>query len=251
MAGLATQGRSEMTTRLANLCFDANNPVRLARFWASALGWEIYDETHDEVGVLPSDGTRFILVFLPVPEPKTTKNPIHLDLVSESAEHQREIVDRLIELGAERVDVGQGSDADYVVLADPEGNEFCVVLRGEFLADTGFMGAVVFEPAHPATGHFWGEAIGWPVVYDQDGDVAIRAPDGRGPFITFGPPGVAKSGKNRLHLDLAPQADDDHAAEVDRLIALGARRIDIGQGDVPWVVLADPDGNEFCVLTPR
>jgi catechol 2,3-dioxygenase-like lactoylglutathione lyase family enzyme len=240
-----------MTTRLVSLCFDANDPVRLARFWASTVGWEIYDESSGEIGVLPTDGTRFILVFLPVPEPKTAKNPIHLDLVGESVDDQREIVDRLIGLGAEHVDIGQGSDADHVVLADPEGNEFCVVLRGEFLADTGFIGAVVFEPANPATGHFWGKAIGWPVVYDQDGDVAIRAPDGQGPFITFGPPGVAKSGKNRLHLDVAPNADDDQVTEVDRLIALGARRIDIGQGDVPWVVCADPDGNEFCVLSPQ
>ena len=90
------------------------------------MGWEIYDETHDEIGVLPTDGTRFILVFLPVPEPKTTKNPIHLDLVSESVEHQREIVDRLIALGASRIDIGQG-DVPWVVLADPEGNEFCVL----------------------------------------------------------------------------------------------------------------------------
>jgi predicted enzyme related to lactoylglutathione lyase len=240
-----------MTTRLVSLCFDANDPVRLATFWASTVGWEIYDESSGEIGVLPTDGTRFILVFLPVPEPKTAKNPIHLDLVGESVDDQREIVDRLIGLGAEHVDIGQGSDADHVVLADPEGNEFCVVLRGDFLADTGFIGAVVFEPANPATGHFWGKAIGWPVVYDQDGDVAIRAPDGQGPFITFGPPGVAKSGKNRLHLDVAPNADDDQVTEVDRLIALGARRIDIGQGDVPWVVCADPDGNEFCVLSPQ
>ena len=240
-----------MTTRLVSLCFDANDPVRLARFWASTLGWEIDDDTHDEIGVLPTDGTRFTLVFVPVPEPKTAKNPIHLDLVSESVEHQRATVDRLIDLGAEHVDVGQGADADHVVLADPEGNEFCIVVRGEFLADTGFLGAVVFEPANPATGYFWGKAIGWPVVYDQDGDVAIRAPDGHGPFITFGPPGVAKCGKNRLHLDLAPSADDDQATEVDRLIALGASRVDIGQRDVPWEVLADPDGNEFCVLSPR
>jgi predicted enzyme related to lactoylglutathione lyase len=237
--------------RLADLCFDATDPVRLARFWASALGWEIYDESHAEIGVLPTDGTRFILVFRHVSEPKTTKNPIHLDLVSESVEHQCQIVDRLIGLGAQHVDIGQGSDADHVVLADPEGNEFCVVLRGEFLADTDFIGAVVFEPANPATGHFWGEAIGWPIVYDLDGDVAIRAPDGRGPFITFGPPGVGKRGKNRLHLDVAPHADDDQATEVDRLIALGASRIDFGQGDVPSVVLTDPDGNEFCVLSPQ
>ena len=240
-----------MTTRLTTLCYDANEPVRLARFWASALGWEVHDESADVIAVLPTDGTRFILEFAPVPEPKTAKNPIHLDLVSESVEDQRAIVDRLIELGARHADVGQGADVDHVVLADPEGNEFCIVLRGEFLADTGFLGAVVFEPAHPATGHFWGEVIGWPVVYDQDGDVAIRAPDGRGPFLTFGPPGTAKSGKNRLHLDVAPHAGDDQLAEVDRLIALGARRVDIGQGDVPWVVLADPDGNEFCVLSPR
>ena len=124
-------------------------------------------------------------------------------------------------------------------------------MRGEFLADTGFLGAIVFEPAHPVTGHFWGEAIGWPVVYDQGGDVAIRAPDGRGPFITFGPPGTAKRGKNRLHLDLVPSADGGQAAEVDRLVALGASRVDIGQGDVSWVVLADPDGNELCVLGPE
>ena len=240
-----------MTTRLANLCFNANDPLRLARFWASALGWKVDDATGDETRVLPTHGTRFILVFLPVPEPKTTKNPIHLELVSESVEDQQEVVDRLIELGARHVDIGQDPDADHVVLADPEGNEFCVVLRGEFMADTDFLGAVVFEPAHPATGYFWGEAIGWPVVYDEGGDVAIRAPDGRGPFITFGPPGVAKSGKNRLHLGLAPHADDDQATEVDRLLALGARRIDIGPGDVPWVVLADPDGNEFRVLGPQ
>jgi predicted enzyme related to lactoylglutathione lyase len=239
-----------MTARLVDLCFDADDPARLGGFWASALGWEISDDTEDEVRVLPTDGTRFGLVFLLVPEPKTAKNPIHLDLVSESVEHQREIVDRSIELGARHIDIGQGTDADHVVFADPEGNEFCVVVRGEFLADTDFIGAVVFEPANPSTGHFWGKAIGWPVVYDEDGDVAIRAPDGGGPFITFGPPAVTTGGRNRLHLDLAPDADDDRATEVDRLIALGASGID-ARGNVPWVVLADPDGNEFRVLTSR
>jgi Glyoxalase-like domain len=240
-----------MATRLDSLCFDANDPGRLARFWAGALGWRIGEEADDEIVVVPTDSTSFDLVFGRVPEPKTAKNPIHLDLVSESFEHQQEIVDRLIEHGAKHVDIGQGSEVDHVVLADLEGNEFCIVVRGEFLADTDFLGAVVFEPANPATGYFWGEAIGWPVVYDQDGDVAIRAPEGRGPFITFGPPGTAKSGKNRLHLDIAPHADEDQAAEVERLIALGAHKIDIGQGDVPWEVLVDPDGNEFCVLSPR
>jgi len=241
-----------VTSKLSSLCFDANDPLILARFWAATLGWEIEEETDGVVSLLPTDGTPFIFDFVTVPEPKTSKNRIHLDLVSESVEHQAEIVDRLLSLGAARTDIGQPADAEHVVLADPEGNEFCIVRRGEFLADTGLLGAVVFEPGEPVTGRFWGEAIGWPLVYDRDGDTAIRASDGRGPFITFGPPGGdAKRTKNRLHLDIAPPLGEDQQAEVERVLALGAKRVDIGQGDVPWVVLADPDGNEFCILTPR
>jgi len=244
--------RRDVTTQLASLCFDANDPLRLARFWSGALNWAIDDEANNEISLIPTDGTRFILDFLPVPEAKAGKNRIHLDLVSESVEHQTQMVDRLISLGAQPIEIGQPNDADHVVLSDPEGNEFCVVRRGEFLATTDLLGAIVFEPGDPVTGRFWGEAIGWPVVYDQDGDTAIRAPDGNGPFVTFGPPGGdAKTTKNRLHLDIAPPGDGDQAVEVDRLVAIGATRVDIGQGDVPWVVMADPDGNEFCVLTPR
>lgn len=241
-----------MGTRLVTLCFDANDPLRLARFWSATLQWEIDDDSDEEIGLVPADGTPFEILFLPVPEEKATKSRIHLDLVSDSPEHQRAMVERLIALGARRADIGQSDSVDYAVLADPEGNEFCVVLRGDFFATTDLIGAIVFEPADPMVGRFWSAATGWPIVYDQDGDTAIRASDGRGPFTTFGPStGAAKTGKNRLHLDVAPPADGDQAAEVERLIALGARRIDIGQGDVSWVVLADPDGNEFCVLTPR
>ncbi len=241
-----------MSTRLTTLAFDANDPLRLARFWAGALHWDIDDEIPDEIDLMPTDGTEFLLSFFRVPEPKAAKNRIHLDLVSESPEHQTEMVDRLILLGAQPVDIGQPDDPDGTVLADPEGNEFCVGVRGEFLATTGLLGAIVFEPAAPVVGRFWSEATGWPIVYDQDGDTAVRAPDGQGPFITFGPPVASvKTMKNRLHLDVAPPADGDLETEVERLIAAGARRIDIGQGDVPWVVMADPEDNEFCVLTPR
>lgn len=168
----------------------------------------------------------------------------------DSVEHHRATLDRLLALGAQHVDIGQPRDVNDV-LADPEGNELCVLERGEFFADTGFLGALAFEPAHHETGYFWGEAIGWPVVYDEDGDTAVRAPDGTGPFLTFGPPGVNKVGKNRLHLDLVPDAGEDQDAEVARLLALGATQVDIGQGDVPWVVLVDPNGNELCVLQPE
>jgi hypothetical protein len=89
------------------------------------------------------------------------------------------------------------------------------------------------------------------LVWDQDEETAIRSPHG-GPKITWGgPPLKPKTGKYRLHFDLAPPADGDQRAEVDRLVALGATLADIGQGDVSWVVMADPDGHEFCLLTPR
>ena len=86
-------------------------------------------------------------------------------------------------------------------------------------------------------------------MWNQDEETAIRAPDGTGPLITWsGPPLLPKTTKNRLHLDIAPTERGGQQAEVDRLVALGASRVDIGQGDVDRVVLADPDGNEFCVM---
>src|SRR3954452_17543367 len=98
--------------RLASLAFDATDPARLARFWAAALGWSVDDRPTDVIGVRPTDGTGFLLEFAEVPQPKTSKNPIHLDLVSESVGHQREVVDRLIGLGGRHVDIGQDPEDD-------------------------------------------------------------------------------------------------------------------------------------------
>src|SRR6185437_16026232 len=80
----------------------------------------------------------------------------------------------------------------------------------------------------------------------------LRSAKGAGPYLEFlrSTPGP-KTARNRVHLDVAPYPGDDQAAEVARLRALGATDADVGQGDVPWTVLADPEGNEFCVLTPR
>ena len=240
-----------MTSRLVALCFDATDPLRLARFWAEALHWEIDDDTHDEVGLVPPDGTSFQILFLPVPEKKTGKNRIHLDLTSTSSDYQARRVETLIEHGARRIDIGQGPDEAHVVLADPEGNEFCVIEpENSFLAGCGRLGSITCDGSVRA-GYFWSNALGWPLVWDQDEEAAIRSPDGTGPFITWGPPVPQKLRKNRLHLDIVPPGDGDQQVEVDRLVSLGASRLDIGQGDVSWVVMADPDGNEFCVLTPR
>ena len=149
------------------------------------------------------------------------------------------------------IDVGQTADDEHVVLADPEGNELCIIEPGNrFLATCGRLGSITCD-GPPEVGRFWSAVLGWPLVWDQDEETAVRAPDGTGPFITWGPRFPPKTSKNRLHLDIAPEADTDQQAEVERLISLGAARIDIGQGDVSWVVMADPDGNELCVLTPR
>jgi catechol 2,3-dioxygenase-like lactoylglutathione lyase family enzyme len=238
------------SSRLVSLCFDANDPIRLARFWAEALRWDV-DEADGEVALVPTDGTRFEIIFEPVPEPKVGKNPIHLDLTTTSIEDQQETVAHLVEFGARHVEIGQGVDEAHVVLADPEGNEFCIIEpENNFLAGCGRLGSITCDGTREV-GYFWSSALGWPLVWDQDDETAVRAPDGTGPFITWGPPIPVHVGKNRLHLDIAPPAGADQGAEVERLVALGARHVDIGQGDVTWVVMADPDGNEFCVLTPR
>jgi catechol 2,3-dioxygenase-like lactoylglutathione lyase family enzyme len=236
--------------QLIALCFDANDPLRLARFWADALRWDLDAGTGGEVGLVPTDGTRFRIAFRPVAEAKGGKNRIHLDLTTTSVDDQTASVRTLIELGARPVDVGQRPDEPHVVLADPEGNELCVIEPGNsFLAGCGRLGSITCD-GPPEVGSFWSAALGWPLVWDQDGETAIRAPDGTGPFITWGPPFEPKPGKNRLHLDIAPPDHGDQRAEVDRLIGLGATRIDSGEGAADRLEMADPDGNEFCVLRP-
>ena len=240
-----------MTAHLVALCFDAHDPHRLASFWSGVLGWELADDDPAHVTLLPSDDTGFSIRFQASVEQKAGPNQMHFDLTSTSLDDQQHTVEKALGLGAQHIDVGQLPEEGHVVLADPEGNEFCVVEPGNsFLADCGFIGAVSSDGSQEV-GYFWSQALGWPLVWDQDQETAIRSPHG-GPKITWGgPPLMPKTGKYRLHFDLAPPVHVDQQTEVDRLISLGATRIDIGQGDVSWVVMADPDGHEFCVLTPR
>jgi hypothetical protein len=110
--------------------------------------------------------------------------------------------------------------------------------------------SIVVDARNPATlGHWWADILGWKVFYEADDEVVVTTPDERNPGIAFVKSDDAKVGKNRLHLDFAP---GDRDAEVARLERLGARRADIGQtGDETWIVLLDPEGNEFCVLSAR
>ena len=100
----------------------------------------------------------------------------------------------------------------------------------------------------PRLARWWAEALGYVIVHEKPDEVEIRRSQNELPGLLFGIAPDAKTVKNRLHIDLRP---DDQESEVERLVDMGARPVDIGQGDVPWVVLADPEGNEFCVLQSR
>jgi len=119
-----------VAARLTEISIDARDPRALARFWGEVLGWPVTD---DERGLSWISETgdytaRPLIVFAPVPEPKTVKNRLHLDVIPSGVDQYQEL-ERLLALGATRADVGQGVDVSWVVLADPEGNEFCLLGR--------------------------------------------------------------------------------------------------------------------------
>ena len=103
------------------------------------------------------------------------------------------------------------------------------------------------DPA--ALAEFWCAVLDWRVDDTEPGLVEIKGDD-PGPTIVFVVVPESKTVKNRVHIDVNPR-DREQAEEVERILGLGARLVDVGQGDVPWVVMADPEGNEFCVLRTR
>jgi hypothetical protein len=139
-----------MNLRLQAVCIDSMNPKVPAEFWEKALGWRRTYEAEDEIVLeppagSPEDGVSPDLLFLKVPERKEVKNRLHLDL---RPEDQAAEVQRLEDLGALRVSVGQGDDVTWVVMADPDGNEFCVLraLRTEELEAQGLVPGVEAKP---------------------------------------------------------------------------------------------------------
>jgi hypothetical protein len=117
-----------MSSRLAVIAIDALQPRVVADFWCSVLGWQVLEEDEGVITIAPPDGSWPLIDVVPVPERKTVKNRLHLDLRADGTPTVEEL-DRLLELGARRVDVGQAPDVTWVVLADPEGNEFCLLSR--------------------------------------------------------------------------------------------------------------------------
>jgi predicted enzyme related to lactoylglutathione lyase len=239
-----------MSAYLFALTIEAQDPQRLAAFWADLLG-RTPDAAGHRVALVPGDDTGFRLTFAAAAERPWSPHQIHFHLTSSSLEDQQHTVQKALDLGARHLDVGQLPEEGHIVLADPEGNEFCVIEPGNnYLAGCGFFAELACDGTQQV-GSFWSAALEWPLVWEQDEETAIRAPDG-GPKISWGgPPVREKTEPNSMHFDLALPDDGDIGMEVERLISLGASRAENSPCALDWVGLTDPDGNEFCVMAPR
>ena len=236
---------------LENLVFDAVEPQRLGRFWEAVVGGErLTDEPAGfETRLIIEGGPVLDLCFQRVPEPPADPPRLHLDL--RGGAHQTQEVERLLGLGARHLDIGQ-RDVPWVVLADPEGNPFCVMGERPAFADTGPIAALPLDSADPDRDReFWSWLTGWADSTGL-GPRPLRHPSRLGPLLALcqepDPKGAAK---NRLHLDLRLETGDDADAVAAGIAARGGRELYPDWGDLPWRFYADPSGNEFCVLPAR
>jgi hypothetical protein len=117
-----------MSSRIAAIAIDASQPRIVADFWCDVLGWRILEEEDGVISIAPPDGSWPTIDVVPVPDAKMVKNRLHLDLRADGVTTSDEL-ERLLSLGARPTDVGQGDDVTWVVLSDPEGNEFCLLSR--------------------------------------------------------------------------------------------------------------------------
>ena len=213
-----------------DLCLDVNDPVLAARFWGPALGLRPESDPPDRL----VDGDPAHTLWLNrVPEPRTVKHRVHLDV------HVAAVSD-LLDLGATVLDDTQR----WTVLADPEGGELCAFVRDpadlpvyrlyEFGVDSA-------DPARIAT--WWADRFGVEVHHDHDQESSwLEGPPGPPFGMVFSRVPEPKTVKNRLHWDVR--------GELDEMIAAGARLLRARGGDIDWHVLADPEGNEFCLFPP-
>ncbi|MCY7400828.1 MAG: VOC family protein [Nocardioides sp.] len=214
-----------MAARLHALVVRTPDPERLSAFWD---------------GLLADSEVPIRLRYAQSDLPRGLLNQIHFHLSSNTAS-QEATVARALELGAIHLDVGQLPEEGHVVLADPDGNEFCVIEAGNtWLAGTGLLGELAADGTREV-GVFWAAALDWPLVHDDDGETAIAPPEGGFKIAWGGPPLNERAPRNLMHFGLVV---DDLEEEVARLVGLGAR--EIARPD-DAVELEDPEGNEFSV----
>jgi hypothetical protein len=237
--------------QLENLVIDAVEPQRLGRFWEAAVGGERLTDEPDgfETRLTVAGGPVLDLCFQPVSEPSTEPPRLHLDLFGGA--RQTEEVERLIALGARHLDIGQG-DVPWVVLADPEGNPFCVLPDREAYTDTGPLAGLPLDSADPdRDAEFWSWLTGWVEVAGV-APRSLRHPSLRGPLLELCPEPAPKGpGKNRLHLDVRLDTGEDPDTVAAAIVERGGRELHPQWGELPWRLYADPSGNDFCVLPAR
>ncbi len=218
--------------RFKDLCLDAVDPPRLGTFLAAVLGrsWQAQD---DGDGRLTGPTPQHTIWVNRVPEAKTVKHRVHLDV------YAKELAD-LEALGATVVEARHGARA-WTVMADPEGGEFCAFPRSEVPAER-LHGLAVDSADHQALAQWWGRVYGVDVT-ENDGWSTLEGVPGM-PILTmdFAPVPEPKTVKNRIHWDVTVPA-------VAPLVAAGATLLREPDGDIRWHVLADPEGNEFCAFT--
>jgi predicted enzyme related to lactoylglutathione lyase len=237
---------------LENLAIDARDALVLGRFWEALLGGVTLTDEKDlfETRITVPDGPALDLCFQNVPEPRLPHPRLHLDVAGGA--RQAEVVQRALDLGATHLDIGQ-HDVPWVVLADPEGNPFCVMEERPEYATSGPLAALPLDSADPARdAAFWAELSGWQPVSSAM-PAALRHPSGRGVLLELcqepspAPPGL----KSRLHLDIRLETGDDEDAVLARVVELGGREFDAEWGELPWRVVTDPSGNVLCLLPAR
>lgn len=236
---------------LENLVFDAVDPHGLGRFWEAALGSQVLTDEPDvyETRLSVLGGPDLDLCFQRVSEPPADDLRLHLDL--RGGREQAAVVDRLLGLGARHLDIGQ-HHVPWVVLADPEGNPFCVMEERPSYVDTGPIAALPIDSCDPAVdADFWRWLTGWVAAPDGT-DESLRHPSQHGLVLAFCPEPAPKGrAKNRLHLDVRLEPTDNLESLLAEVSERGGRELDPGWGELPWRVCADPSGNEFCLLPAR
>ncbi|MFC6154905.1 VOC family protein [Nocardioides yefusunii] len=233
---------------LENVVFDAVDPRALGRFWEAALGTQNLTDSPDgfETRLNIGPGQDLDLCFQPVGHVPAEPLRMHLDLAGGLVPEL--VVERLEELGATHLDVGQGEVA-WTVMADVEGNPFCVLEDRAAYAGSGQVAAFPLASAVPERDQeFWSWLTGWRPARGTV-EHSLRHPTGVGPVIELVPETRPQGAwKNRIHFDVRLDEYDDAEYVHAEILRRGGTELVTDWGDLPWTCWRDPSGNEFCVL---
>ena len=217
-----------------DICLDAADPARVGPFWAEVLGLAWHTQPGGD-GWLAGPRPQHTIWVNAVPEPKTVKNRVHLDVYAHSLAS--------LEAFGARVVLPRADGRHWTVLADPEGAEFCGFLRADPPAQR-LHGLVVDCADAGAQARWWAKVFGEPLTRGGDEWYELDHPSGAPFTMDFIQVPEPKVVKNRVHWDVTAPA-------IEPLLDAGATTLRAPDEDIQWHVLADPEGNEFCVFPPK